>query len=186
MKYIDINKRFSAIVAEYMGKGYNINTASMGGSQGEIAKVDLTDGTEIIRIRIDSFHDWRENVEGFEIIVGKSTDDVTPNSNKTWGTIWDKHLEIISTERFYKIGSREDCYGTKEEAERVANIRHERRMNRQVVRKEWEPNEKAMAIAKRIVRNKIGYKRINEAEIKMGKYKNQYTVSYRGNSYTLH
>lgn len=41
MKYADINKRFSEIVTEYLNKGYTFNTATMGGSQGEVAKVDL-------------------------------------------------------------------------------------------------------------------------------------------------
>lgn len=35
MKYIDINQKFTAKVAEYIAKGYTINTATMSGSQGE-------------------------------------------------------------------------------------------------------------------------------------------------------
>ena len=55
MKFADINKRYTEIVNEYIAKGYTINTATMSGSQGEIAKIDFTDGTEIIRIRVASF-----------------------------------------------------------------------------------------------------------------------------------
>ena len=44
MKYIDINQRFTAKVAEYIAKGYTINTATMSGSQGEVAHVDLARG----------------------------------------------------------------------------------------------------------------------------------------------
>lgn len=34
MKFGDINWRYTEIAAEYIGKGYKINTATMGGSQG--------------------------------------------------------------------------------------------------------------------------------------------------------
>ena len=50
MTYADINKMFTAEVSKYLARGYHFNTASMIGSQGETAKVDLTNGTEIIRI----------------------------------------------------------------------------------------------------------------------------------------
>lgn len=36
MKYIDINQKFTAKVAEYIAKGYTINTATMSGSQGDL------------------------------------------------------------------------------------------------------------------------------------------------------
>ena len=42
MKYAEINKRYTEIVSEYISKGYILNTATMAGSQGEIASVDLT------------------------------------------------------------------------------------------------------------------------------------------------
>lgn len=51
MKYIDINQKFTAKVAEYIAKGYTINTATMSGSQGEVAHVDLTDGKQVVRVQ---------------------------------------------------------------------------------------------------------------------------------------
>lgn len=50
MKYIDINQKFTAKVAEYIAKGYTINIATMSGSQGEVAHVDLTDGKQVVRV----------------------------------------------------------------------------------------------------------------------------------------
>lgn len=84
MKFIDINKRYTELVAEYIGEGYSINAASMGGSQGEISKVDLTDGKRILRVLVQTFSDWRKKLEGVEIIVGFSTDNVFPNSSNTF------------------------------------------------------------------------------------------------------
>lgn len=55
MKFIDINRKFTAAVSSYMAQGYYINAASMSGSQGEIAHIDLTDGKQIVRVLLDSF-----------------------------------------------------------------------------------------------------------------------------------
>lgn len=57
MNYAGINKRYTAIVAEHMAKGYTINTRTMTGSQGDYAHIDLTNGTEVIRIMVDTFHE---------------------------------------------------------------------------------------------------------------------------------
>lgn len=97
MKYADINKKYTEVISEYIAKGYIINTASMRGSQGEVAKIDLTDGNEIIRIRIESFYEGRAS--GYAIIVGKSTDRVEPNSN-SFRTIWNDNLEVIEKNSF--------------------------------------------------------------------------------------
>lgn len=51
MKFIDINREFTAAANSYMAQGYYINAGTMGGSQGEVAHIDLTNGTEIIRVR---------------------------------------------------------------------------------------------------------------------------------------
>lgn len=111
MKFEVINRKFTETVAEWMAKGYTINTASMGGSQGEIAKIDLTDGTEIVRVLLDGFttHPTRGgnrhySLEGVKLVVGRVTDKVVPNSEDTWSHIWNNRLEILSCEDFYQIG----------------------------------------------------------------------------------
>lgn len=50
MTYADINKVFTAEVNKYLERGYHFNTATMRGSQGEIAHIDLTDGAEVVRV----------------------------------------------------------------------------------------------------------------------------------------
>ena len=189
MKYADINKRYTEIVAEYIGKGYTINTASMRGSQGETAKIDMTNGAEIIRVMIDTFSDWENNLEGMEILVGKVTDeDVRHHSNPGWATIWNNRLEILSTERFYKIG--EDrlhgtFYGSEAEAKAVVVIRRSRYFLRESSRKTENLTDKAMEIAKRIIRREFGIKRICEADITVSKCNGAYTVGYRNKVYRL-
>ena len=190
MKFNEINRRFSNIVAEYLTNGYSINSATMGGSQGEIAKVDVTNGTEILRILVDNFPNWDENTEGVTIIVGRCTDDVRPNSSRSWGTIWNTNLEVIYTEKFYKLG--EDCrtgteYGTKEQAVKAAELRIKRYMSRNVRTQGAEDlTDKALEIGKRIVARKFNARRICKSDIKIVKSGNCYTVNYRRKSYRLH
>lgn len=191
MKFSEINKRFTDLVTEYIGKGYTFNTASMGGSQGEIGKVDLTNGTEIIRIYVDSFSDWSHyyGLEGIEIVIGRNTDQVIPHNHNDFGTVWSSHLEILSRERFYKIGDDHKygrLYGTLAEAEAAIEKRVARRKSRDRKREEFNPTPEMMAIAKRVVREKIGFKRICESDVKLIKSGNRYSVSYRGKIHYLH
>lgn len=185
MTYKDINNRFTEIVAEYIAKGYTFNTSSMGGSQGEIANIDLTNGKEIIRVVVSSFNNWRENVEGVEISIGKSTDNVRPHSGQLHETVWNSHLEIIHTEYFYKISRYGNFYGTREEAEAARNVRHARYALREFSCNEYKPSDKAKAIAERIVRNKFGYLRVNTSEVKISKDRDGYYVVYRSKVYRL-
>ena len=189
MKYADINRRYTEIVAEYMGKGYTINTASMSGSQGETCKIDLTNGTEIIRIMVDTFSDWRNDLAGVEILVGKVTDeDVRPHSNSGWATIWNNRLEILSTDRFYKIGE-DRCHGTfygdMAEAKAATTTRRSRYIARESTRRTENITSKAVEIAKRVIRREFGVKRICEADVKVSKYNGVYTIGYKNKAYRL-
>ena len=49
MNQNDINRAFTKKVTELLDRGYQIYPSTMGGSQGEIAHVDLYRGDEIIR-----------------------------------------------------------------------------------------------------------------------------------------
>ena len=50
MKKSEIMKIFTAKVAELMAQGMWINGETMRGTQGEICKVDLTDGQRLVRV----------------------------------------------------------------------------------------------------------------------------------------
>lgn len=117
MKYIDINRKFTETVSSYIAQGYIINTASMSGSQGEIAHIDLTDGKQIVRVLLDSFTEWEDynQLEGLKLVVGIAADNVKPNDNQRRDVIWNNRLEVISCEKFYKLSSNRDdsvFYGT--------------------------------------------------------------------------
>lgn len=50
----EINKLFTERVNEYIIQGYWFNLESLGGQQGEVSKVDLTNGKEVIRVLLRS------------------------------------------------------------------------------------------------------------------------------------
>ena len=189
MKFIDINKRYTELVAEYLGKGYLINSATTSGSQGEISKIDLTNGTEVIRIMVSNFSDWKENIQGVELSVGRALDYIPPHSSSDWYTLWNSRLEELYSERYYKIGDDRlhgVQYGTLEEAKAVAELRLKRYIAKSVKRYPVDITDRAMDIAKRIIRREFGYKRISEDEVKVNRYNDGYTVGYRGEVYRLH
>ena len=190
MNYVDINKKYTATVAEYMAKGYTINTRTMSGSQGDYAHIDLTDGTEVIRIMVDTFHEWTDiSLDGLEIIVGRADSEVIPNCENDYHTLWNSKLDIISRERFYEIGA-DRChgkfYGTQEEATAAQQLRFQRYIAKHQDSKTEDITAKAMEIAKRIIRREFNVKRICEADVTVSKYSGTYAVKYRNKVYRLH
>ena len=119
----DIENVYTDTIKDYLNKGYRIYYSTMGGSQGEIAKIDLTNDKEVIRILLDSETEhYREHpihkyidLDYLTIIVGRNTDKLRGDSFSD--IIWNEHLELISEIRFYKIGRRNNSFfGTKQEA----------------------------------------------------------------------
>ena len=188
MKHIDIDKRFTEIVAEYLAKGYTVNTAAMNGSQGEIAKVDLTNGVEIIRVYVDSFRDYKIHTEGIEIVIGRSTEGIKPHEYTGWDIIWHNALEILSRERFCMIGQTRyyKYYGTEEEAKAAQRKRHDRYMLNNSGRSSQDITDKALEIAKKVISREFGIKRINASKIGVHKYDGKYIIAYNSKVYTLH
>ena len=189
MKYADINKKYTAIIAEYLANGYTINTRTMGGSQGDYAHIDLTNGTEVIRILVETFHEWGKlSIEGLEIIVGRADSEVIPNCENDYHTLWNTKLDIISRERFYEIGADRrhgKFYGTLEEATAAQQLKVQRYIAKHKNSKSEDITAKAMEIAKRIIRREFKVKRISEADVKISKSGKSYTVSYKGKAYRL-
>lgn len=126
MKFREINQKFTAKVAEYMTKGWYFNCGTMNGSQGEIAKADLTDGINIVRVvlrkdygheRIDEKLFWSYDSIVLEVgMVNLESERVTPNNNDTWETIWNNKLEILERDEWYVEGKRRDWFVDRDEA----------------------------------------------------------------------
>ncbi len=193
MFYKDLNKRFTEIVTEYMMKGYYMNTSTMRGSQGEISKVDLTDGKEIIRVLVEQFNEYGAEVyEGIQITVGRvqKSAGVTPNTTGWLNTIWNDHLEVISFERFYQVGIKNRngnaYYGTREESREAMRLQSKRRKAREVSETRDLP-ESAKAIVLPYVRRQPKCSRKKVSDItNVYHYKNGYKIDTISRSYVLH
>lgn len=176
MKYAEINKRYTEIVSEYMAAGYTLNSATMTGSQGEIASIDLTDGKEILRVLVTRFNDRGDccTYEGVDIIVGRAgeQDMVTPNDDSNWHTLWNNHMEVVRQERFYQVGESRrggKFYGTQEEAEAAYEARMQRYRDKRDRKTPAASSPRMLAIARRIVKERLGVKRVSMDDVKLAK-----------------
>ena len=98
--YIEANEKFNKAIENLMNEGWKINTGSMNGTQGEVAKIDLTkDGTKIIRIVLDEEHEYEDKMADYYVInqyeyeVGIDYDNVI--TRDSFRTFWldDKHFK---------------------------------------------------------------------------------------------
>lgn len=107
MKMNDIEKRFTEITSEYIAKGFTFSQ-TMSGHQGEIMKVDLTDGNKIIRVRLDrlSEHsdDYMYNYYGVELIVESFE---MPKYIDTFTTPWNGRGTEIFRAAYYSFSGRD-------------------------------------------------------------------------------
>lgn len=104
MNQNDINRAFTEKVTELIGQGFQINPATMSGSQGEIGKVDLRKGSEIIRVLLTDGHGYDHEPDFISLAVGRCKDQIrTDCFDRLGNTIWDNHLEILSEIKFAKV-----------------------------------------------------------------------------------
>ena len=117
----DIDKLFTLKVSEYISKGYFIHANTMGGSQGEEAKVDLYKDKEVIRVLMDT--KYNNGTQKFIITVGKAPYRKNGYSYPT-DIIWNQNLTPIETLEFYKVDN--NYFATEDEYKVI----QEKRMNR--------------------------------------------------------
>ena len=171
MKFSEINSIFTQKVKEYLDMGYTINTTTMSGLQGEVAKVDLTNGKEIIRIRMESH--YRLGRETLHIIVGKCTDKVKPNGS-FHDIVWNQNLKELEETVFYKVGNKGNFYGTEEEAQAARDKHLMRRDARGWGYSEDENNtvwfdESYTDIVLPIIRRSKGMKTVKRSDVRVFK-----------------
>ena len=122
MKRYDIDKIFARMLNEYLNDGYVINTNTMGGHQGEIAKVDLMKDGVFLRMNLERGNDWKKNCDSFILTVGKTTRYIRTDR---YETVWNRELEEVDRHVFWQIG--EDWYtGIWEYAEACSKKREAR------------------------------------------------------------
>lgn len=176
----DISRIYTSKIAELLSSGYQINPWTMSGSQGEIARVDLTNGSEIIRVLIE------KSYEGGTINVITITIGRVVEQNEC--IIWNNHLEVCSQIKFAKIA--EDYYTTYDEGVKI----EEKRKQRLVGRVNWPSPDLSDAykmIALRWIQRKPRMKscRLKDIEYmtrRMDCYgRNMYHIEANGKNFTI-
>lgn len=106
----DIDRAFTETVAGLLAQGYQINPATMSGSQGEIAHIDLSKGDDLLRVRLEQGSvDWPKN-GCLCLTVGRDREHLRADKfNATFNnaqTIWNDQLVILSEIKFYALDQR--------------------------------------------------------------------------------
>lgn len=180
MKYNEINKRFTECVAELMSRGYYINSQSMSGGSGEIAKVDLTNGESTYRVCLESsYHltfDERVNQwRGRAILLRVAYTQEVADRYTYW-----KDFLIADEIIFYEIEEGKwytDSLHDALEAQRLHRMRaYNHRENTSF---EYLKDDKRKAIAGNYLKRKYGYQRIRWGKVSILKTTADTYTSYR-------
>ena len=201
MKKHEIEAIFTAKIQEYIAKGYTISTTTMSGHQGEIAKIDVTNGEELIRILLEGMHEWNHEdyreIEAVVLTVGRSTQKVERRArcnpfDTMYPTIWNNKLEALEQRTFYQI-NRDDDFFTEDYAEYRAmqdvQMERMRRADSSWAPKTTELGEAAKQAAIRYIKRKLGKSRVSSKDIKVTKkeWKDEthYYIAYFSKEYRL-
>ena len=198
MKKTTVERMYTAKVAELLNQGWHIHTSTMPGHQGEVAHVDLTDGSEIRRALLCREMTWGRSDADFYghkliILVGKNTDPIWPGWDST---LWNNHIEVRSQIELAEI-QEPDCYHPEgwytdmATAQDIQRIRNERREARRI------PTEKVLgtafkSIALRWVRKQPRMKTTKLEDItKVARYTSRdgstgFKIEAKGKTFTLH
>ena len=198
MKKTTVERMYTAKVAELLNQGWHIHTSTMPGHQGEIAHVDLTDGSEIRRALLCREMTWGRSGADFYghkliILVGKNTDPIWPGWDST---LWNNHIEICSQIELAEIQEPdryhpEGWYTDMATAQDIQRIRNERREARRI------PTERVLgtafkSIALRWVRKQPRMKTTKLEDItKVARYTSRdgstgFKIEAKGKTFTLH
>lgn len=186
----DIQDQYTEMVDRYIRKGYVINPESMSGSQGEIAKIDLTDGREIVRVYIEhkthygSMEDDWFDYDSIDIVA-----ESFPYQEQTglFSDIWTGKGEEIKRIEFCKLRGEYNCnlggsFTTKEAYVQMIKDTREKRAERRAHSQEDTITSNALYEKMlEIARKQRGCKTIKKEDISFARRINGSYVLYLKN-----
>lgn len=159
----DINAAITTEMLSYINQGYRISMNTMSGTQGAVAKVDLTNGKETIRILLEhgcDYGSWDDGDSGEYLELTVSRYDC-PEDKDT--ILWDGRGETISTHRWFVIESDDGKYAACEweDGMEVKSLRHTRRARRRMT------HDGVISVARVLpnIRKHAGYKRTKATDV---------------------
>lgn len=186
MKMENINKVYTEIISDYISKGYWFYTKTMAGHQGEIAKIDLTNGKHIIRIRIDKKYKSRiEGVENLWLGTDVLRIVIVEYDNFRTETLWNDDGTVINEVKWYQVGRKNIAYTDNLEEYIDIATKTQNRFELKPIdygNHGRKLNYNADTIIK-IVNGRKGFKSCKKKDIKsVERYKNGYYIRMEGKS----
>ena len=202
MKKQEIRALYTQKAAELLDAGYTIFPDTMRGRQGEIAHIDFSNGSEILRLLLSTGHRYSRNENeyiGDTLILklGKASDDTRVFEN--WdGDLWNNRLEPRFQIEWATIGDPYfggDWYTTLEEGIRIRKLEAERREARSDAENGYNSREllgeKYKEVALKWLRNQPRMKTCHLEDIeKMERVitpqgKRSFEIKARGKNFTI-
>ena len=188
MRYENINAEYTEEVSKFIQNGWTINTTTMSGSQGEVAKVDFTDGKRIARVALEKKYDSEMCVDYYAITTSVTNDDCKVVPNKMYSnTIWDKDMTEVSVQRFYRasVMYNVDWFVSHEEALENNEKWTERQCQKFHAMQDKDITPKAAGIVLGYVRRQKGCKTAKKNDIKVSKSSGHYVICYKTHKWVL-
>lgn len=195
MLRIDIDKKFTNKVAEYIANGYMINPTTMSGHQGEVCKVDLIKDTNFIRIWLND-EPVRDPNNKYYFMRARvlRVSKLGCSYRASYGgfdTIWNDGLETVEEFFFYKIdnrGGQRSSWYIEDYAQYLQCMAiHKERLSKHFFNDSLKliDNPKAIEIAKKYLRKRLGCTRIHQKFLRVEKQNSLYTICYKNKRYPL-
>lgn len=124
----DVDAIFTAKVTELVAQGYTINPATMSGSEGEIAKVDLRKGNDLLRVWMSEDRDFLTDIRTLHIRIGRCNDAncLRAMYGGIGATVWNDHLETIEDIELATIDPRKGVFTSVEDGKAIERLRFAR------------------------------------------------------------
>ena len=193
-KVKELNEKFTEVTNKYLAQGMKFNVGTMAGHQGEIAKIDLTDGKDVYRIAMDSKsvhpEDWKYTFDAVIITVEKFEDADDSTMLRPFDTLWSGRGQQVEQYTWYRIGYREDGAYTDDYdfAKECLDLQRERAHARQranynpwieATQQEITMDDQRRTFVRDICKRTRGYGSIKNADIKkLTKYSDRFGHSY--------
>lgn len=188
----DIEKAYTDKINEYIARGMWVNVNTMSGTQGETAKIDVTDGESIYRIRLN--RDYFNSRDGEEFTSRTEAIVLTVEKFKNEGRglcdgfaiLWAGKGEIVEEKTWYVISDRRmtafvESIEDLKEITKIKDDRFEFTCGRTVA----VTDPVRLALIYKLVKKQKGYSSVTKKSIqKVVKYRNgnRYTVFFTPDS----
>ena len=184
MLFKEVEAIFTQKVAALIQKGYTINSNTMSGHQGEIAKIDLRKGEEVIRVQM--YEEYGFDYEVLFVSVARSTKKIGASRRQT---IWNRDLEIIEEMKLFKVD--ENFFVESEEEIKAIKEKQIERYTRRNASQREELSDAAKMIVLPFVKRQKGMKscKLNDIDrVQKFFYTSsvQYVVVVKGKNILIH